>query len=133
MSTLKVVGRIKAILDVESGVSKAGKEWKRQSFVIDTGDSFNPDLCIGVFGEDKISDLSRFTVGQEVTVSINLYSREFSGKWYHNVDAFRIESSNSAPQGIPPGGPSAMNLDPIPNPPAAAAMTSDSEDDDLPF
>jgi len=132
MSALKVAGKIKSILAIEKGVSKAGKEWQKQSFIIDTGDMYNPDLCIGLFGEEKIADLSRFSIGQQVEVSINLYSREFSGKWYHNVDAFRIDAVGNVSQGIPQGGPTAMSLDPIPAPAATTSLASD-EEDDLPF
>ncbi|MEN9399140.1 MAG: hypothetical protein RL632_241 [Bacteroidota bacterium] len=137
MSSVKVKGRIKAILDVESGVSKAGKDWQKQSFVIDTGDSFNPDLCISLFGNDKVAELGRFAIGQEVEVSINLYSREYSGKYYHNVDGFRIDLVGNASQGIPAGGPSPINLGNAPiNEPAITAPAAISEsgaDDDLPF
>ena len=41
MSDLKVSGKITSILDVEKGTSKAGKEWQKQNFVIDTGEKFN--------------------------------------------------------------------------------------------
>ncbi len=132
MSSLKVNGTIKSMLEIEKGISKAGKEWQKRSFIIDTQDLYNPDLCISVFGDDKVADLNRFQVGQHVEVSINLYSREFSGKWYHNVDAFRIDLINNNSQGIPQGGPAAMNLDPISN--VTAAQTNvEAADDDLPF
>ena len=36
MSNLKVNGTIKAMLEIEKGVSKAGKEWQKRSFIIDT-------------------------------------------------------------------------------------------------
>jgi hypothetical protein len=131
MSNLKVNGTIKAMLEIEKGVSKAGKEWQKRSFIIDTKDMYNPDLCISVFGDEKVADLSRYEVGQDVEVSINLYSREFSGKWYHNVDAFRIELKSTMPQGMPQGGPAPMNLDSVASP--ISANTAESEDDDLPF
>lgn len=134
MSSLKVSGSIKAKLEIEKGVSKVGKDWQKQSFILDTFDQYNPDLCISVFGDEKVSELSRYEIGQEVVVSINLSSREYSGKWYHNVDAFRIELKNSTTQGMPAGGPSAMSLgsDPIPAA-TSSAVKSNEEEDDLPF
>lgn len=135
MSNLKVSGTIKAMLEIEKGISKAGKEWQKRSFIIDTKDMYNPDLCISVFGDEKVAELSRYEVGQDVEVAINLYSREFSGKWYHNVDAFRIELKGSISQGIPQGGPAAMALDPIPAPIATnnTNTLASEEEDDLPF
>ena len=87
---MELKGRIVNILEVESGTSKAGKEWKKQGFVVDSGDQYNPNVCFSLFGDDKIAMLGNYSVGQEVTVSFNLSSREFNGRWYHNVDALSL-------------------------------------------
>lgn len=121
--SLTINGKIVNILNVESGTSKAGKEWKKQGFVIDTGDQYNPNVCFSLFGDDKITMLEQYNVGQDVEVSFNLSSREFNGRWYHNLDAWRI---NPQAAGVPAGGD-------FP-PPTAADFAGDSSDaDDLPF
>lgn len=84
-------GKLTKVLDIQTGTSKAGKEWKKQNFVIDTGDQFNPEVCFQVFGDDKIKMLSQFKEGDNLDVSFNLSSREFNGKYYHNVDAWSIK------------------------------------------
>lgn len=128
--SLAVKGRIKNILAVESGTSKAGKAWRKQSFVLDTGAQYNPDVCFGVFGDDKLEMLSKFQPGAEVEVSFNISSREYNGKYYHNIDAWKIDPIGSAPQGNgntpppPSAEPVSMNT---------ADLSSDDEDDDLPF
>ena len=91
MSELKVIGKITKVLDIESGVSKSQKEWKKQTFVIDSGSQFNPEVAFSLFGDDKIKMLSRFEVGKEVEVKFNVSSREFNGKYYHNLDAWSIQ------------------------------------------
>jgi hypothetical protein len=93
MSNLKVNGKIVNVLDVETGESKAGKEWKKQVFVIDTGAQFNPTIAFQVFGDEKIKTLKGFGKGQEVEVLFNVSSREFNGKWYHNLDAWAINEA----------------------------------------
>jgi hypothetical protein len=95
MSELKMSGKIVNILPVESGTSKAGKEWKKQAFVIDTGDQYNPNVAFSLFGDDKIEIMTTYSVGQDVEVSFNLSSRDFNGKWYHNIDAWRIVAAGS--------------------------------------
>ena len=37
--------------------AKAGNEWKKQSFVLDTGAQYNPEICLQLFGDDKIAIL----------------------------------------------------------------------------
>jgi hypothetical protein len=112
MSELKIKGRITKKLEVESGTSKAGKEWKKQSFVIDNGNQYNPEVCFSCFGDDKLDMLSSHKEGSEVEVYFNVSSREFNGKYYHNLDAWNIKGSTPA------------------NP---ELNKSDTEDDDLPF
>lgn len=125
--SLSVKGRITQILPVESGKSKAGKEWKKQSFIIDTGDQYNPNICFSLFGDDKIQTLRNFGQGQEVEVSFNLSSREYGGKWYHNVDAWKIDSlSAGASNQAPP--PSSEPAEPL-----YSNFKDDEEVDDLPF
>ncbi len=130
MSNLAVKGRIKQILSLESGQSKAGKEWKKQSFVLDTGAQYNPEVCFSLFGDDKIAVLRNFNQGDEVEVAFNVSSREYNGKWYHNIDAWKIDKIGSAVQ--------EGNNAPLPTeePQASlntADLSADDEDDDLPF
>ncbi|MDT8412462.1 MAG: DUF3127 domain-containing protein [Vicingaceae bacterium] len=121
---LSIKGKLAQILNLESGTSKAGKEWKKQSFVIDTGDQYNPHVCFSLFGEDKLSMLSNFNIGQEIEVSFNLSSREFNGKWYHNLDAWRINAAdNAAPQNGVQAAVAAPSIEDMPS----------DENDDLPF
>ena len=51
--SLQIDGKIISILPIEKGTSKAGKDWQKMNFVIDTGDQFNPNVCFQIFGEEK--------------------------------------------------------------------------------
>ena len=118
--SLAITGKLVKTLDVESGTSKAGKEWKKQSFVIDTGAQFNPEVCFSLFGEDKIAMIDGIQPGTEIEVSFNLSSREYNGKYYHNIDAWRINKTASSMSN------ESENTSPFPS-------EEDSEEDDLPF
>ena len=91
--SLSIKGTIKQKLELEQGTSKAGKEWKSQSFVLDTGAQYNPDICFKLFGEDKINLITNLNEGTEVEVSFNLSSREWNEKWFTSADAWKIEKS----------------------------------------
>ena len=90
--SLSIKGKLTQKLNVESGTSKAGKEWKKQSFLIDTGAQYNPEICFQLFGEEKMEMLNHHNEGDQVEVSFNLSSKEFNGRYFHNIDAWRIES-----------------------------------------
>jgi len=88
--SLEIKGKLSQILPLQSGVSKAGKEWSKQEFVIDTvEEQFSKKVCFTLFG-DKVPLLGGLNMGDEIEVSFNLESREFNGKWYSNINAWRI-------------------------------------------
>jgi hypothetical protein len=100
--SLRVKGNIVKILNVESGISKAGKEWKKQEFVIETQEQFPKMVCFTLFNE-KTALAGGLTTGQEVEVSFNIESREYNGKWFHNINAWKIDTTqpNNLPD-LPP-------------------------------
>jgi len=124
MSDLKIKGKIVKILEVEKGTSKAGKEWQKINFIIDTGNQYNPEVCFQLFGTEKVENFNKYNkVGQEVEVSFNVSSREYNGKYYHNLDAWKVFKSEV--KEIPQMEGTSKSLDNL--------NISDTEDDDLPF
>jgi len=84
---MEVKGKLVKILELETGTSKAGKEWKKQSILIDTGGDFNNEICVSAFG-DKLEQMLKLEVGMEVSVLCNVYSREYNGRYFHNIDGY---------------------------------------------
>ena len=60
--SLSIKGKVSQILNVESGTSKAGKDWKKQSFVVDTAAQFNPLVCFSLFGAVSYTHLTLPTI-----------------------------------------------------------------------
>ena len=118
--SLSIKGTLKTVLDTESGTSKAGNEWKKQSFILDTGSQYNPEICFQLFGDEKIQLLKEYNEGDQIEVSFNLSSREYNGRYFHNIDAWRIEKINESKTNI--------NESEIPQ-----FNSSNNEEDDLPF
>ena len=96
---MEVTGKLVKILDLEEGTSKAGKSWQKQSVVIDNGDEFNNLIAVSAFG-DKVDKLNRLELGMDVAILCNVYSREYQGKYYHNIDGYHF-SNQSSSQGDP--------------------------------
>ena len=102
---MEITGKIINILPEETGQGKNGP-WKKQSFIIETQEQFPKKVCIVNWG-DKV-DLKSNGVNDMVTVSINIESREFNGKWYTDVKAWRMikadlgKSATTPPEYIPP-------------------------------
>jgi len=99
---MEVKGTVKSKLQLESGVSKAGKTWKKQTVVIDTGGEFNNEIAVSAFGE-KLDSLNKLEVGMEVKILCNVYSREYNGRYFHNIDGYHFAIMGSEvvePEGL---------------------------------
>ena len=87
---MKITGKLVKKLQVEAGTSKAGKSWEKQSILVEqSGTEYNKEVVISFFG-DKVKSLRDIEEGSQVNVSINLSSREYNGKYYHNIDGWFI-------------------------------------------
>jgi len=122
---------------VQSGRSSRG-EWQKQEFVIEYRDgNFPAQVCMSVWGADKVADLAKFQVGDQVRVSFNLSSREYSGRWYTDVRVWRMVSAAQASANPSPQTPIAASYanppQPAPMPTVEDMPSGDFDSDDLPF
>lgn len=137
---MELIGKIIQALPLQSGTSKAGNPWKKQEYILETlGTQYPRKVCFHLFGDNV--DKFPMQVGQDVTVSIDIESREFNGRWYTDVRAWNVVNGvqvagapapapGFAPQpapapGFAPAQPAAQPVAPAP----AAPQTAD----DLPF
>lgn len=91
---MEVKGNVIAILPIATGQGKNG-EWKSQDFVIETSGTYPKKVCINLYG-DKISLIPN--IDEIVTVSVELESREYNGRWFTSVRAWKIDKEQSQPQ-----------------------------------
>lgn len=84
---MNVIGKLVKKLPLETGNTKDGKVWQKQSIVVDTGSKFNNIVCISAFG-DKVERMNKLKEGNKVSISCNVYSREYNGKYYHNIEGY---------------------------------------------
>ena len=98
---MEITGTISSLLELQTGEGRNGP-WKKQEFILETDDQYPRKVCIAVWGE-KI-DQFELKTGEKVTVSINVESREFNGRWYTDVKAWKIDkaATQSAPPPPPP-------------------------------
>lgn len=88
---MELAGKVIAILEAKGGVSKTtGNPWKTQDYVIETVEQFPHRMVFNVFGEDKINQFN-IQMGEEITVSFDINAREFNGRWYNDIRAWKIE------------------------------------------
>tara|TARA_R100001594_G_scaffold102225_2_gene136793 strand:+ start:127 stop:438 length:312 start_codon:yes stop_codon:yes gene_type:complete len=84
---MEITGKLIKKFDIESGISKAGKEWNKQSILIEQNAEYNKEVVISAFG-DKIEKLKNLQEGDNLKVLCNIYSREYNGRYFHNIDGY---------------------------------------------
>ena len=110
---MEIKGTVKNILPEVKGVSQKG-EWCKNQVVLEVASGEYSDL---VHLTDFKGVLKPLNVGDEVTVGINIKSREYNGNWYTDVSAWKIEL-----HGV-------KKPEPIPEP----RIDMPGDDSDLPF
>ena len=114
---MAVVGKIIQVLPLQEGVGRNGNPWKVQPYVLETLDQYPRKVHFEVFGEDRIR-MNPCAIDQLVTVSFDIESREFNGRWYTSIRAYRIVQGDVTQGAAAPAAPAAA---PVAAAPAQAA------------
>lgn len=144
---MEINGKIIQFIGEQSGTSKAGNPWKKKEWVLETFGTYPRKVKFHIFGDR--SDAINFEVGKDYTLSFDLESREFNGRWYTDVSVFAARDyvpegnyPNAAPQQAyaPQGGFQQPAAPAAPAAPAFGAAPQPSftsapgnADEDLPF
>lgn len=119
-------GKIIAVLPLTEGESRNGNKWKKQEYVIESHDQYPRKMCFNLWS-DKI-DQFKIQLGEELNVSFDIDCREWNGRWFNDIRAWKVErvTPGVQQQPMPSNDFPPMQEAPAPIPPAAS-------EDDLPF
>ncbi|MFP5470772.1 MAG: DUF3127 domain-containing protein [Bacteroidia bacterium] len=126
---MEVSGKIKLIYDEQSFASG----FTKREFVVTTQEQYPQDIkfeCV----KDKTAMLNGVQPGDDVTVHFNLRGNEYQGKYFVNLQAWRLEKGTAGSsnenfeqfQGVP-------NAAPLPTANDLKPQGENFENDDLPF
>ena len=143
---MEITGKIIAALDKRSGTSaRTGNTWASQEYVLETHDQYPRHCCFRVFGEDRINNMN-IQIGEELTVSFDIDAREYQGRWYNDISAWKVDrvQPGAPQQPAPAAAPYAQPAPAAPVQQAVAAQpvqqsvadpfaSESASGDDLPF
>lgn len=123
---MQLSAKLIQILPLQSGTGKNG-EWKKQDIIVETSDKYPKKICISFRG-DKIPS-QPMMLGENLLIDFDIESREYNGRWYTDVKAWKIQVSGEE-----------KSLEIIQNnvvsnseKDSSSIGIFDDEDDDLPF
>ncbi|MCI9607554.1 MAG: DUF3127 domain-containing protein [Muribaculaceae bacterium] len=122
---MEIKGKIIVALPEQSGTSKSGNAWKKKEYVLETQETYPKKVHFDFFGER--AEQYPLSVGDDITLSFDIESREYNGRWYTSIRGWKAEK-NGASAAAQPGSdfPPVDNL--VPPTPVAS-----EPNDDLPF
>lgn len=122
---MEVRGTIIVVQPVQTGEGKNGV-WKKQEYVVeyDQQSQYPRKMMFNLWG-DKI-DQFNIQQGQAVSVHFDVDCREYNGRWYNDIRAWKVEADN----GMPESGDFPPTADQLPS---APDFSPSEEGSDLPF
>lgn len=82
---MEVKGEIIHIGETET----VGNAFRKRQVVVETQEQYKQQIAID-FVQDKTSLLDQFSIGNNVSVSINIRGNEHNGKYYVNLNGWKI-------------------------------------------
>ena len=93
MSDSTIKGAIKLI----NPIKVISDKFSVREFVVTTPDAKYPQDILFQTVNDKMNVLESLGAGQQVEVSYNVRGREFNGRYYNTLDAWKVEVTGSKP------------------------------------
>ena len=88
---------LKGALKVLGQTQEFDSGFKKRELVITTEGDYPQDVKLEVV-KDKCDLLDKLSLGQVIKVGFNVRGNEYNGKYYVNLQAWKIEAVGSAPQ-----------------------------------
>ena len=127
---MEIIGKAIAALPVKSGVSqRTGEQWQSREYVIETQEQYPKKTCFEVFGTDKLKEFN-IRNNDLIKVHFDITAREYNGKWYNSIRAWKVEHANQDGSVV---GSTASSPVAQATAPAAPAPSVKEREEDLPF
>ncbi|GAB3427104.1 DUF3127 domain-containing protein [Niabella aquatica] len=91
---MELTAKLVQVLPLQKGTGKTGNEWRKQDIIVETSGQYPKKVCISIWG-DKINE-KVLQLGNMLNISFDVESREFNGRWYTDVKAWKVEAAGNA-------------------------------------
>ena len=85
---MQLTAKLIQVLPIQKGNGKNG-EWRKQDIIVETEGTYPKKVCVSIWG-DKINE-SQLRVGNNLRIDFDVESREYNGRWYTDVKAWKVE------------------------------------------
>lgn len=90
---MELTAKLLQLLPLQTGSGKNG-QWKKQDIIVETDGTYPKKVCVSIWG-DKINE-AVLKPGSQLKISFDVESREYNGRWYTDVKAWKVETAGAA-------------------------------------
>jgi hypothetical protein len=123
----KAEGKVHKIFDTE----QKSATFQAREFVIEVADGQYPQMVKFQLVQDKCNLIDGYAEGEAISVDFDLRGREWNGKYFTNLQAWRVARADGAAQPASEGG--AADSKDGGKYPEPASVAGGDFDDDIPF
>ena len=105
---MEITGTIIELLPEKTGETVKGI-WRKQEYILETDGQYPKKICFMAWG-DKIDQFA-IKQGEGLMVSIDLESREYNGRWYTDIKAWKVSRDGPSNYSEPQSQPNMKNTD----------------------
>ena len=126
MPSFEIEGKLLRKYDTESKSAK----FQAREFVIEIQDGAYPQFIKFQLTQDRCSLIDSANEGEQIKVHFDLRGREWQGRYFTNLNAWRIEKPTPVEAAAPAAAPAGNDFD---FPTASDEPQVEQSNDDLPF
>jgi hypothetical protein len=93
--------KMKGVLKVINPSVQVSEKFTKREFVLNEPHDQYPQDILFQLTQKNVDVLDKFVEGQEVEVSFRIRGREYNGKYFNNIEAWRIEAIGEMPSTSP--------------------------------
>lgn len=87
---MEVKGKLIEVTIPEAGTSKNGKDWIKSLAIIETDGQYPKKIAVELGKEELINKVAELKLGSEITIKVNIESREFNGRWFTSLKGWSL-------------------------------------------
>jgi hypothetical protein len=95
---MQLTAKLIQLLPMQTGTGKNG-QWKKQEIIVETEGTYPKKVCVSIWG-DKINE-SDLQPGRMLAIDFDVESREYNGRWYTDVKAWRVAPAGAGEANAP--------------------------------
>ena len=117
----ELTGKVKLVQDAQT----FGSGFTKREMVVTVEDGKYPQEINLEFVQDKVSLLDSIQPGQEVTVTFDIRGREYNGRYFNNLQGWKLQTASAAAPAAADDKPAVADKD--------VPADFDEYEDDIPF